>query len=97
VICQRADHGRRTGPSELARHPGAGLHDGAQVDAVLDPQTGEEPHEVLGGEVARGALGVGAAAEAAGGGIVRRHAGLEPRVDVGEGLAVGVVEVEREP
>ena len=64
---------------------------------MVDAQSVEQPHEVLGREVAGGALGVRAPAEPAGAGVVRRHAGAQPGLHVGEGLAVGVVEVQREP
>ena len=63
---------------------------------MLDAEPGEEPDQVLGGEVAGRALRVGAAAEAAGARVVRRDAGAQAGLDVGQRLAVGVVEVQRE-
>ena len=54
------------------------------------------PDEVFGGEVAGGALGVRAAAEAAGGAVDRGDAFAEGGQGVGERLAVGVVEVHGE-
>ena len=64
---------------------------------MLDPEAGQHPHQVLGGEVAGGRLGVGAAAEAAGAGVEGGDARLQRGEGVGERLAVGVVEVHGEP
>src|SRR3954470_20348358 len=88
-----ADDGGGAGTTEVAGQPGGGLDECGQVHPVLDAQAGEEPDHVLGREVAGGALGVGAAAEAAGAGVERRDSGEQPGVGVGEGLTVGVVEV----
>src|SRR3954453_11831955 len=91
-----ADDGGRAGTSEVTGQPGGGLEERGQVHAVLDAESGEEPDEILGGEVASRALGVGAAAEAPGAAVERRDSGEQSGVGVGEGLAVGVVEVESE-
>ena len=64
---------------------------------MVDAETVEQPHEVLGREVPGRALGVRAAPEPAGARVVRRHTGAQAGLHVGEGLAVGVVEVQREP
>src|SRR5688572_14648369 len=93
---QGPDDGRRARASEPTGHPDAGGGDLLEVHAGLDPEAGQHPEEVLGGEVAGGALGVRAAPEPAGAGVVRRDAGLQRRERVREGLAVGVVEVHRE-
>ena len=75
----------------MAGQPGGGLDECGQVHPVLDAQAGEEPDHVLGREVAGGALGVGAAAEAPGTGIERRDSGEQSGVGVGECLAAGGV------
>src|SRR4051794_21689446 len=91
---QGANHGGGAGAAEVAGEPGGGLDQCGEVDPVLDPETGQEPEQVLGGEVARRALGVGAAAEATGARVVRRDTGAQTGLDVGQRLAVGVVEVQ---
>lgn len=85
------------GQAQLLGHPHARGGEGGQIDPGLDAETVEHPHQVLGGEVAGGALRVRTAAEAARGGVDRGHAVLERREGVGEGLAVGVVEVHADP
>src|SRR3954454_18702868 len=59
-----AHDGRGAGTTEVTGQPGGGLDERGQVHPVLDAQAGEEPDQILGGEVAGGALGIGAAAEA---------------------------------
>ena len=74
-------------------HPEAGRGHLFQIDAGLDAQAVEHPHQVLGREVAGGAAGVGTSAEATGAGVEGGDALLEGGVGVGQGLAIGVVEV----
>src|SRR5215213_4585445 len=93
---ERPYDGGGAGTTEASGQPGGRLDEHGQVDPVLDPQAGEEPDEVLRRQVAGGALGVGAAAEAAGAGVERRDADAQGGERVREGLAVGVVEVHRE-
>src|SRR3954454_16971316 len=95
-VREGADDGGGAWTTQVAGQPGGGLDARGQVRPVLNAQAGEEPDQVLGREFAGGALGVGAAAEAAGAGVERRDSGEQPGVGVGEGLTVGVVEVERE-
>ena len=83
-------------PSWLG-HPAAGAHQRGQVDAGLHAQAVEQPHQVLGGEVAGRAPGERAAAEAAGAGVDGRDAAAQRSQRVGERLAVRVVEVHRQP
>ena len=61
------------GRPSLRGQPGAGLDQRRKVDAGLDAKPFEHPDQVLGGEVAGGALGVRAAAEPAGGGVHHGH------------------------
>ncbi len=86
-------HPGRTGPTELLGHPDAGGDQRFEVDAGLDAEAVERPHQVLGGQVAGGALGVRAASEPAGRGVDRGDPGFEGGDGVGESLTVGVVEV----
>src|SRR6478672_3476806 len=90
------DHGGGAGPAEVPGHPDAGRGDLLEVDTGVDPEAVQHPDQILGGEVPGGALGVGAAAEPARARVVRRDAGVQRGVGVGERLAVGVVEVHRE-
>src|SRR5215213_3622690 len=91
-----ADDGRRAGAAEVAGQPGAGRDEGAEVDAVLDAETGEQPDQVLGRQVAGRALRVGTAAEATGARVVRRDAGAQAGHRVRQRLSVRVVEVQGE-
>src|SRR3546814_12344054 len=56
----------------------------------------QQVDDILGGHVARGAAGIGAAAQSGDRGVDHRHAELEAGEDVGERLAVGVVEMHRQ-
>jgi hypothetical protein len=78
----------------LRSQRGDGAADGCNVHASCDAASREVGDEVLGGEVAGGTGGVGAAAQAAGGAVKDRDAVVEGGIDVGEGGAAGVVEVE---
>ena len=60
---------------------------------VSMPRPFEHEHHVLGGDVAGRALGVRAAAEAGDAGVEGVHAEFQAGVDVGQRLAVGVVEM----
>ncbi len=86
----------RAGAPELLGHPQAGLHEGVEVDTGRDAETVQLPEQVLGREVAGGALGVRAAAQPAGAGVDGGDTVLQGDESVGEGLAVGVVEVHRQ-
>src|SRR5690606_27563545 len=68
----------------------------AQVDARLDAHAVEQVHDVFGRDVARGPRRVGAASEAAEGGVDGADAELQGDGDVGQGGAAGVVEVDGE-
>src|SRR5919107_1284084 len=48
---ERADDGGGAGATEVTGQPGRGLGERRQVHPVLDAEAGEEPDEVLGGEV----------------------------------------------
>src|SRR5215471_13800097 len=72
------------------------LDHAGKADSRLDAETLQHVEEVLRREVAGRARGVRAAAEAPGGGVERRDAALEPRVDVGEPGPARVVEVQGE-
>ena len=74
--------GGGAGATEVAGEPGGGLHERGEVDSVVDAEAAQEPDQVLGGEVAGGALREGAAAETAGAGVVRRDAGAQSGLDV---------------
>ena len=86
----------RTGPPELGGHPEAGGNQGVEVHSGCDTKTVQLPHQVLGRQVAGGALGVGAAAQAAGRGVDGGHARLQGSQRVRQGLTVGVVEMHRD-
>ena len=62
--------------------------------AGLDAEAVQHEQQIFGGKVARGAGREGAAAQAAGGAVERRHAVIEAGEHVGEGGAARVVEVQ---
>ena len=66
------------------------------VDAGVDAQAIKQVKHVLGGNVAGGALGVRAAAQAGDRAVEYGNAFQQAGVDIGQGLAVGVVEVPGE-
>ncbi len=66
---------------------------GVQVDSRVDTQPIEQVNHIFRGDVTAGALGVRAAAEARDGAVEYRDSFKQAGVDVGHGLAVGVVEV----
>ena len=78
------------------RHGADALAGGDQsihIDAGVDTEAVEQVEHVLAGDVAGGALGVGTAAEAGHRAVEHVDAFLQAGVDIGQGLAVGVVEV----
>ena len=79
-----------------ASGPARRRHQLGEVDAGLEPHAVEHVDEVLGGEVARGAGRVGAAAQPAHRGVEGGDAQLEPDQHVGERRAAGVVHVQRD-
>ena len=68
-----------------------------EIDAGLDAHLLAHEHEILGADIAGGALvrGERAAAEAGDGGIEDRHAHLQPGIGVGDAHAARVVQVQR--
>src|SRR6266540_2009433 len=76
---------------ELLADELAGPQDLHQVDARFYSQTVEHVDHVFGRDIARSALGVGAAAEARHRAVEGSHARLERGVNVRERLPVGVV------
>src|SRR5690606_4484799 len=54
LLRQGLDYAGRAGAAEPAGHPAAGGDEGVEVDARLDAEAVQHPHEVLGGEVAGG-------------------------------------------
>jgi hypothetical protein len=74
----------------------AGVDHDIEVDAGVDAQALHHVQHVLGGDVAGRALGVRAAAQSRYRRVVNRDAQLQAGVDVGQRLAVGIVEVARQ-
>src|SRR5215470_14143260 len=93
---QRLYDPRRARSAELLGHPDADADQRIEVDAVLDAEAGEQPHQVLGGEITGGTFGVRAAAEPTRRRVERRDSGPHRREHAGQRLAVRVVEVHRE-
>ena len=94
---QRLDDPGRAGAAEPLGQPDARGDQGPRSTPGLDAEAVQHPHQVLGGEVAGGALGVRAAADAARRGVHRASPRRERGERVRQRLAVGVVEVHREP
>src|SRR5699024_4258510 len=67
-----------------------------QVDSGFHAHAVQHVDHVFRGDVAGGASRVGAAAGAGNGTVHHSHAGLQARQDVGQCLAVGIVEVYRQ-
>jgi hypothetical protein len=82
--------------AQHARDEGTGVDKSVQVDAGGDAQAVQQVDHVFGGDVAGRALGIGAAAQAGDAGVEDVNAQRQAGVDVGERLAVGVVEVAAE-
>ena len=94
LLCSQCyTHLRPVGPPDGLGDPVAGGGQRVEVDAALDAQAVEQVHHVLACHVAGGPLGIGAAAEAGDGAVDYRHAFLEHSIEVGQRLAVGIVEV----
>ncbi len=86
--------------SGLAQRVGdepCGRQDPFEATPVIPTGGIEEVDEVLGGEIAGGAGGVGAATGPAGGGVETPDTGVQPGRHVRERRAAGVVEVEGDP
>src|SRR5439155_6077544 len=87
----------RAGPApELAADELAGPQDLHQVDACFYLEAIEHVDYVLGRDVARGALGIGTAAETPHRAVEDSHARLERRVNVRQRLSVRIVVVTGE-
>src|SRR5262245_18702260 len=84
----------RRASAEMFREKSRRFDDFRECDAGRNSETFEEVEQVLGGEIARGARGVRAAAEAAGGRVVSRDAALDSGIHVRERRAARVVEVQ---
>src|SRR5437773_12484388 len=82
---------------ELAADELAGPQDLPQVDACFHLDAIEDVDYVLGRDVARGALGIGTAADTRHRAVESLYAELERRVDVDQRLAVRVVVMTGEP
>lgn len=80
-------------PADGLGDPGAGGGKCLEVDAGLDAEAVEQVDHVFACHVARCPFRVGAAAEAGDGAVYHRNAFFQHRVEVGQRLAVGVVEV----
>ena len=70
------------------------MRDAVDRDAGLDAEAVQHEQQIFGREIARGARREGAAAEAAGGTVERRHAVIESGEHVGERGAAGVVKMQ---
>jgi hypothetical protein len=90
---QRAADARNRRPAQHAADEGAGIDQRIQVQPGGDAHAVQHEDHVLGGHVAGGALGVGAAAQAGDAGVEHVHPHLQTGQDIGQRLAVGVVEV----
>src|SRR5690606_2525325 len=78
---------------EVARDPLTDIDHGVEIDARFDAHAVKHVEHVFGGNVTRGALGVGAAAQACHRGVIDRDTRLKRCQNVCQGLTVGVVEV----
>jgi hypothetical protein len=88
-----AGHARGGFALELLRDPDTGVDQRVEVDAGVDAEPAQQPDHILGRDIARGARGIGATAEAGDGTVEDADAHLQRGVDVGRGHAVGVVEM----
>ena len=93
---QRCRHTADRGPADQPAHDVGCGHELGHIDAGRNSQAFEHVDHVLGCDIAGRAGGVGAAAETAGGGIDHAAALLHPGIEIGQRLAVGVVEMHRE-
>src|SRR4029079_16652030 len=90
---QRLRHLRGRLPPQRAADEAAGVGDGIEIDAVGDAEAVQQIDHVLGADIAGRPPGVGAAAEPGHGGVEYGNAALHDGEDIGQRLAVGVVEV----
>lgn len=82
--------------TQLSHNVLPSINEFVKVDASVNSHAMEHVNDVFGGDVASSALGIGTSAEASNAGVNGGDAKLERSSDVGDGLAVGVVEVDSE-
>ena len=84
------------GPAQSAGDELARRDQLLQVDAMGNAQAVEEIDQILAGDIARRAFGIGAAAQAGNRTVDRGNTALQRGVDIGNRLAIGIVKMHRQ-